>query len=112
MNVLDIIIGIVLVLFALAGLMKGLIIEAFFLLSFVAGAYGAMYFSDAVADWMSDFININEDYLTIVSFIVTFIIFMILMKGENSSLNLSVRNLMMNLEFSLHFSQISERTFI
>lgn len=80
MNVLDLIIGIVLVLFALAGLRKGLIIEAFYLLSFVAGAYGAMHFSDAVADWMSDFINIAEEYLVIVSFIVTFIIFMILMR--------------------------------
>lgn len=80
MNVLDLIIGIVLVLFALAGLRKGLIIEAFYLLSFVAGAYGAMHFSDAVADWMSDFINISEDYIAIVSFIVTFIIFLILMR--------------------------------
>ena len=80
MNVLDLIIGIVLVLFALAGLRKGLIIEAFYLLSFVAGAYGAMHFSDAVADWMSDFINVAEEYLVIVSFIVTFIIFMILMR--------------------------------
>ncbi len=80
MNVLDVIIGIVLILFALTGLRKGLIIEAFYLLSFVAGAYGAMHFSDAVADWMSDFINIAEEYLVIVSFIVTFIIFMILMR--------------------------------
>ena len=80
MNVLDLIIGIVLVLFALAGLRKGLIIEAFYLLSFIAGAYGAMYFSDAVADWMSDFINVNEDYLTIISFIVTFIVFVVLMR--------------------------------
>ena len=80
MNVLDLIIGIVLLLFALAGLRKGLIIEAFYLFSFVAGAYGAMYFSDAVAEWMSEFINIGEEYLAIVSFIVTFIIFLILMR--------------------------------
>lgn len=39
-----------------------------------------MYFSDAVADWMSDFINVNEDYLTIISFIVTFIVFVVLMR--------------------------------
>lgn len=80
MNVLDIIIGIVLVLFAIAGLRKGLIIEAFYLLSFVAGVYGAMYFSDVVADWMSDFIRISEDYLAIVAFIVTFIIFVVLIR--------------------------------
>ena len=80
MNVLDVIIGIVLVLFAITGLRKGLIVEAFYLASFLFGAYGAMHFSDAVADWMSDFINVNEDYLTIISFIVTFIIVLILVR--------------------------------
>ena len=80
MNVLDVIIGIVLVLFAITGLRKGLIVEAFYLASFVFGAYGAMYLSDAVADWMSDFINVNEDYLAIISFIVTFIIVLILVR--------------------------------
>ena len=80
MNVLDLIIGIILILFALAGLRKGLIIEAFYLASFVAGVYGAMYFSEAVADWMSDFISVGEEYLTIVSFIVTFVLFVILIR--------------------------------
>ena len=80
MNVLDLIIGIILVLFAITGLRKGLIIEAFYLASFLFGAYGAMHFSDAVADWMSDFINVSEDYLTIISFIVTFIIVLILIR--------------------------------
>ena len=80
MNVLDLIIGIILVLFAITGLRKGLIIEAFYLASFLFGAYGAMHFSDAVADWMSDFLNVNEDYLTIISFIVTFIIVLILVR--------------------------------
>ncbi|MBR5215162.1 MAG: CvpA family protein [Bacteroidales bacterium] len=80
MNVLDVIIGIVLVLFAITGLRKGLIVEAFYLASFLFGAYGAMHFSDAVADWMSDFINVSEDYLTIISFIVTFIIVLVLVR--------------------------------
>ena len=80
MNVLDVIIGIVLILFAITGLRKGLIVEAFYLASFVFGAYGAMHFSDAVADWMSDFINVSEDYLTIISFIVTFIIVLVLVR--------------------------------
>lgn len=80
MNVLDVIIGIVLILFAITGLRKGLIVEAFYLASFIFGAYGAMHFSDAVADWMSDFINVSEDYLTIISFIVTFIIVLVLVR--------------------------------
>ena len=80
MNVLDLIIGIILVLFAITGLRKGLIVEAFYLASFLFGAYGAMHFSDAVADWMSDFLNVSEDYLTIISFIVTFIIVLVLVR--------------------------------
>ena len=80
MNVLDVIIGIVLILFAITGLRKGLIVEAFYLASFLFGAYGAMHFSDAVADWMSDFLNVSEDYLTIISFIVTFIIVLVLVR--------------------------------
>lgn len=80
MNVLDLIIGIILALFAIAGLRKGLVIEAFYLASFIVGIYGAMYFSDIVADWMSGFINVSEDYLTIISFIVTFIIVLILVR--------------------------------
>ena len=58
MNVLDIIIGIILLIFALAGLRKGIIVEAFYLASFVVGIYGAMFFSDAMSDWLSDLINL------------------------------------------------------
>ena len=53
MNVLDLIIGIILILFAIAGLRKGLIIEAFYLASFIVGIYCAMYFSDIVDELMS-----------------------------------------------------------
>ena len=63
MNVLDIIIGVILILFAFAGLRKGLIIEAFYLASFIVGIYGAMFFSDAVAAWMSGFVNSLHPYI-------------------------------------------------
>lgn len=80
MNVLDIIIGIVLIIFALAGLRKGLIIEAFYLASFVIGIYGAMFFSDAMADWLSDLINVAPEYLSLIAFILTFILFMVVIR--------------------------------
>mgnify|MGYP003479094351 CR=1 FL=1 len=69
MNVLDLIIGIILILFAIAGLRKGLIIEAFYLASFIVGIFGAMYFSDWVASWLAGFVD---------AFIITFVIFVVL----------------------------------
>ncbi len=80
MNVLDIVIGIVLLLFAFAGLRKGLIIEAFYLASFVIGVYGAMFFSDAMSDWLSDLIDVAPEYLSLIAFILTFILFMVLIR--------------------------------
>ena len=80
MNVLDLIIGIILLLFAFAGLRRGLIIEAFYLASFIVGIYGAMYFSDIVADWMAGFVEVGKEYLAVIAFIVTFIIFVVLIR--------------------------------
>lgn len=78
MNVLDLIIGIILILFAIVGLRKGLIIEAFYLASFIVGIFGAMYFSDWVASWLSGFVDAALDYLTVIAFIITFVIFVVL----------------------------------
>jgi membrane protein required for colicin V production len=80
MNLLDLIIGVILILFALAGLRKGLIIEAFYLASIVIGIYGAMFFSDVMAEWISELINVKEEYLALIAFILTFIVFMILIR--------------------------------
>lgn len=80
MNILDIIIGVILLLFALAGLRKGLIIEAFYLASIIIGIYGAMFFSDAMSDWLSEVINVAPEYLALVAFIITFIIFLIIIR--------------------------------
>ena len=80
MNILDLIIGIILILFAITGLRKGLIIEAFYLASFIVGIYGAMYFSDIVADWMGGFVKSGKEYLAVIAFIVTFVIFVVLIR--------------------------------
>lgn len=78
MNVLDLIIGIILILFAISGLRRGLIIEAFYLASFIVGIFGAMYFSDWVASWLAGFVDAALDYLTVIAFIITFVIFVVL----------------------------------
>ena len=80
MNALDIIIGVILLIFALAGLRKGLIIEAFYLASYVVGIYGAMFFSDAMASWISDFLDTETEVVAIIAFILTFILIMVLVR--------------------------------
>lgn len=80
MSILDLILGIILLIFAIAGLRKGLIIEAFYLASFIVGIYGAMFFSDAVAVWMSGFIKNGGEIIAIVAFIITFIGVLILVR--------------------------------
>lgn len=81
MNTLDIIIGIILILFALAGYRKGLIIEAFYLASLIIGIYGAMYFSDFMAGALANIINVKAEYMALIAFIITFILFVIVIRN-------------------------------
>ena len=73
MNYLDIIIGIILIIFALGGLKNGIIREAFSLAAFIGGIYGAIKLSDMVGQWLGKLINVNEDLMSVISFIVVFI---------------------------------------
>lgn len=77
-NYLDIIIGIILIIFGIAGLRKGFIIEIASLLALFLGIYGAMTLSDFTAEQLVKFINIKQEYLNTIAFIVTFIILVIL----------------------------------
>lgn len=78
MNYLDIIIAIILFLFAFKGFRKGLIIEVVTLLAFAVGIYGAMHFSDFTAEHLQDFMEINPKYLNTIAFVLTFILLVIL----------------------------------
>ncbi len=78
MNYLDVIIGLILLLFAYKGLKKGLIVEAFSLAAFIIGIYGAMYLSDITAKGLSKIIDAPQEIMTIIAFIITFIILAIL----------------------------------
>ncbi|MCQ2323161.1 MAG: CvpA family protein [Bacteroidales bacterium] len=74
MNYLDIIIGIILLLFALAGLKNGIIREAFALVAFIGGVYGAARLSDYAGEKLSTIINVSHEWMSIISFIIVFII--------------------------------------
>ena len=73
MNYLDIIIGIILIIFAYGGLKNGIIREAFSLAAFIGGIYGAIKLSDLVGQWLGKLINVSSDMMSVISFIVVFI---------------------------------------
>lgn len=87
MNILDLIIAFILICFAISGLKKGLIHEAFYLASFIIGIYGALCFSDFIADWLKTIIDIGEEYISIVAFIITFVLFVFLIRMLGQTLS-------------------------
>ena len=72
MNYLDIVIAIILFLFGIKGLRKGLIVEVVTLLAFGVGIYGAMRFSDFTAERLQEVMTIDPKYLNTVAFLLTF----------------------------------------
>ena len=73
MNYLDIIIAIILILFAIGGLRNGIIKEAFALVAFIIGIYGALKLSDWVGGWLGKLINVSPEWMAVISFIIVFI---------------------------------------
>lgn len=77
MNYLDIIIAIILGLFAWKGFRKGFIIEVVTLVAFGIGIYGAMHFSDFTAAHLQEVMEVNPKYLNTVAFLLTFILLVV-----------------------------------
>lgn len=78
MNVLDIIIGIVLIVFAIKGLVKGVINEVVSLIAIVAGLYGAFYCSDITANYLKGIIDIKPEYLSTIALLITFALLVVI----------------------------------
>ncbi len=73
MNVIDIILG-ALILFGLVrGLIKGLFVEIASLAALILGIYGAIHFSNFAASFLQSKVTWEERYITIVAFAITFI---------------------------------------
>jgi membrane protein required for colicin V production len=77
MNVLDIALG-ALILFGLVrGLMKGLFVEVASIVALILGIYGAIHFSNFVAEFLESRVEWDEQYINITAFAITFIIIVI-----------------------------------
>ncbi len=78
MSYLDIIAAVLLVGFGLLGLRKGIIREAATLLGLFVGLYGAFHFSDFTAGKLIEMVEMEEKYLHVTSFMVTFVVLAVL----------------------------------
>ncbi|SDX60864.1 membrane protein required for colicin V production [Lutibacter oricola] len=74
MNTFDIIIAVILVFGFIRGILKGLFVEVASLISLIAGIYGAIHFSYFVGEFLAQKVDWDEQYITIVSFAITFAI--------------------------------------
>ena len=72
MNTFDIIIAAFLIFGFIRGLLKGLFVEVASLVALIAGIYGAIHFSFFVGNFLAERVTWEEQYITIVSFAITF----------------------------------------
>ena len=84
MNLIDIVLGIILLVAFYVGFKKGLFVALASLIGIVAGVFGAIYFSDFAAGYISKSFDWNEQTVNLVAFAVTFlaIIFLISLAGK------------------------------
>ena len=74
MNILDIILGALILFGLIRGLMKGLFVEIASIAALVVGIYGAIHFSDYAGDFLENRVAWDEKYINITAFAITFIV--------------------------------------
>ncbi|MDP5229538.1 MAG: CvpA family protein [Cellulophaga sp.] len=77
MNLLDIIIGLPLVFGLYKGFKNGLFVELASLVALIAGIYGAIHFSYITGEYLAQHMQWDEKYMNIASFVITFIVIVI-----------------------------------
>lgn len=95
MNYIDIVLGILLVLSAISGFKKGLIVELASLAALILGIWGAVKFSYITSDFLVENLNWKWDHLNIASFIITFIVIVILVHIVGNTVNKLVETAML-----------------
>jgi membrane protein required for colicin V production len=76
-NWIDVLIVIILLWSIIKGFRKGFIIELASLLALILGIYGAIKFADITAGYLSDNVNLPDDYTPLIAFALTFIVIVI-----------------------------------
>ncbi len=73
MNAFDIVIALILLIGAIAGLRKGFIIQVFSIGAIILSAWLSYTFSSAFSEWLSAYIHAEGFWLNIISFLLIFI---------------------------------------
>jgi membrane protein required for colicin V production len=95
MNYIDIVLGILLVLSAISGFRKGLVVELASLAALILGIWGAVEFSYITSEFLVENFHWQWDHLNIVSFLVTFVVIVILVHIVGSTVNKMVETVML-----------------
>lgn len=77
---LDILFAVFLLLAVLRGYRQGLIIGVFSLVAIIIGLAAAMKLSTVVASWIGSAVKVSEEWLPLISFIVVFIVVVLLIR--------------------------------
>jgi membrane protein required for colicin V production len=78
--IIDIIVGILVILAIIKGLRRGLIVALFSIIAFIVGIAAAMKLSVVVAGYLDDSINISAQWWPVVSFLLVFIVVVLLVR--------------------------------
>jgi len=78
MNIIDLVLGIILIFAAIQGFRKGFIVELASLAALVLGIWGGIKFSDWTATFITSNTGFSSKYLNIIAFFVTFIAIVVL----------------------------------
>lgn len=95
MNYIDIVLALLLVLSAINGFRKGLIAELASLAALILGIWGAIEFSDITSEFLVENFNLKSEHLNIISFIVTFVVIVILVHIVGGVVNKMVETVML-----------------
>jgi membrane protein required for colicin V production len=78
MAFLDIVLGLLLLWGFYRGFINGLFVELASLIALIAGIYGAIHFSYMAGDYLSKNMDWDAHYISLISFVITFIIIVII----------------------------------
>lgn len=78
MNYIDLVLGILLLVGAIQGFRKGLIIELASLAALILGIWGGIKFSDLMAVFITKHTGYQSEHLSTIAFVVTFILIILL----------------------------------
>ncbi|ADV48539.1 CvpA family protein [Cellulophaga sp. E16_2] len=78
MNFLDIVFGLILLWGFYIGFKNGLFVEIASIIALIAGIYGTIHFSHLTGAYLAENMNWNEQYMNIASFVITFILIVVL----------------------------------